>query len=73
MLGKKQSKESIEKIALKLHGRKQSENQKLQNSLNKQNTIHMTNGVINRMVKPELEQELLKQGFWRGRTINKNK
>lgn len=73
MLGKKQSKESIEKRALKLRGRKQSENQKLQNSLNKQNTIHMTNGVINRMVKPELEQELLKQGFWHGRTINKNK
>ena len=73
MLGKKHTKESVEKISLKLSGRKCSEKQKLQNSLNKRNTIHMTNGVVNRMIKPELEQELLEQGFWRGRTMKKKK
>lgn len=71
MLGKKQSEEAKKKISLALKGRKQSEEQKLKNSLDKKGTIHMTNGIINKMVKPELEQELLIQGFWRGRTIKK--
>ena len=67
------SDECKEKIRQANLGKKGSEQQKLKNSLNKKNTIHMTNGSINRMIKPELEQELAAQGFWRGRTLNKNK
>ena len=52
-------------------GKKQSEYQKLKNSLNKKGTIHMTNGVDDVMIKPEREQEFVKLGYHRGRSKNR--
>ena len=66
--------EIYKKVSAKNKGRKQSIEQKLKNSINKKGTIHMTNGIKNVMIKPELEEEYLKKGFYRGRTIKrKNK
>lgn len=58
-------------VGSKLQGRKQSEKQKLQNSINKKGTIHMTNGEKDIMIKKEREQEFLEKGFYRGRSKNR--
>lgn len=71
MLGKKCSNEHREKISKANKGRKISEEQKLKNSLNKRGTIHMTNGVVDVMIKPEFESEYLQKGFYRGRSKNR--
>ena len=59
------------KVSAKLKGRKQSEKQKLQNSLNKKGTIHMTNGIKDIMIKSEQEQEFINIGYYRGRSKNR--
>ena len=71
MLGKHLSEESKLKHSLATKGRKRSEEQKLKNSINKKGTIHMTNGTVDVMIKPEREEEFSQKGFWRGRSKNR--
>lgn len=52
-------------------GRKASEACKLKNSKNKKGTIHMTNGVIDIMIKKEKEQDYILLGYYRGRSKNR--
>lgn len=52
-------------------GRQLTEEQKNKISINRTGTIHMTNGIVNKMINPELEKDLLAQGFWRGRTLHR--
>ena len=71
MLGKHLSEESKLKHSLATKGRKRSEEQKIKNSINKKGTIHMTNGTVDVMIKPEREEEFSQKGFWRGRSKNR--
>ena len=63
--------EIYKKVSISNTGKKQSEHQKLKNSLNKKGTIHMTNGINDVMIKPEREQEFIKLGYHRGRSKNR--
>lgn len=67
----KMSDKCKEKISKATRGRKQSEAQKIKNSFNKKGTIHMTNGVIDIMIKPDKEQDYASLGFYRGRSKNR--
>jgi len=68
------SEETKKKISNAKSGKKQSEEQKLLNSQNKKDTIWMTNGQQDIMIKKDLELYYLDQGFIRGRTnYKKNK
>ena len=63
--------EIYKKVSISNTGKKQSDSQKLKNSLNKKGTIHMTNGIDDVMIKPEREQEFIKLGYHRGRSKNR--
>jgi len=70
-LGKSCSEETRWKMSEAHKGRSASAYQKQLNSLNKKGTIHMTNGVRDIMVKPDLIPEYISRGFYRGRSKNK--
>lgn len=72
-IGQKRSPETIQKLKQANLGKKCSEAQKLKNSQNKKGTIHMTNGVVDVMIRPEREQEFVSLGYYRGRSKNRKK
>lgn len=65
------SEEAKNKISKANIGKKMPSSQKLKNSLNKKNTIWMTNGIKDIMIKSEREQEFVLLGYHKGRSKNR--
>lgn len=63
--------EIYKKVSAKTKGRKQSEEQRLQNSSNKTGCIWLTNGLEDIMIRPEKEPEFVILGYYRGRSKNR--
>lgn len=71
MLGKHPSEETKLKMRVARLGKKHSEKTKQQIGLNKRETIWMTDGKTDVMIKQEREAEFLSKGYHRGRSKNR--
>ena len=71
--GRKASAQERKKLSEKLKGRKLSEEHKELIKKQRQNTIHMTNGVKSILIKAEFEDQYIKLGYYRGRTLKKKR